>query len=722
MSKWSSLLTASVCVCAYAAAAPQWPQCGVRNGVAGSPAILIDGAPYAPMLFVANNQFDRDDILLKELRQAAEAGIKLFGIDVRLDWYSPPEKDAAIIDAFCNAHPEGYFMARIWLGPSAEWVKEHPGECVTKAVPENDAAPETTRLNLASPSSELWRTTTADMLRKRLREIVEGPHGNRFIGVTLDYLQTGEWFYPDTNDFMDYSEANLRGFRAWLKKTYKRDKALREAWGQPEVGLATASFPLPKDREAAYWGPFRDPVKQRPAIDMTRFQNELMANTIAYFAAVAKEATERRSLVGVYYGYTMELNNNGPRALVHSGHLALGRLLDCGDIDLLHAPFSYFERGLGQPGHLHAPVDSVALHRKLEICEEDSFTHLSEKPPEHLIAPGWNDRTANLAETLSVVRRDFGTAIMHRCGMWLFDLLSDGRWYEKEIWNSTQLLRRIAAETRSEPPFQPEVAFVVDENSPCFLRDTTHPLLLHSLSYWRAELDRISAPVGYYLQSDLPRIPESVKVLILADPFVLTKEEAKAIRSYLDRRATVVWNYAPDFIGPDGLDPGRIEAVTGIAVEAKFDDAPMNIKSALTDEMLEIDPNGWRPRFVVTSKDVDVVARYEATGEVSAAARQLGKGVSLYTATPRLPVGLMREVCHRAGVHLYRDTPGMTAVVGPYLFFHTDEEATHTFAWPGECGSVTRLVPSRATPMPLKEGSEWTDRLPAHTTALYLCR
>jgi hypothetical protein len=185
---------------------------------------------------------------------------------------------------------------------------------------------------------------------------------------------------------------------------------------------------------------------------------------------------------------------------------------------------------------------------------------------------------------------------------------------------------------------------------------------------------------------------------------------------------TIVWNYAPDLIGPYGLDLARIEQATGIAVDMKLDDVPIAIKSELTQETAEIEPKGWRPRFVVTSTGVDVVARYAATGEVSAAACPLSKGVSIYTATPRLPVGLMREVCRRADVHLYRDTPGMTGVMGQYLVIHTEQQAVHTLSWPSPCKEVQRLVPPRAAPMTLKDSCEWNDKLPANTTAIYLCR
>jgi hypothetical protein len=183
----------------------------------------------------------------------------------------------------------------------------------------------------------------------------------------------------------------------------------------------------------------------------------------------------------------------------------------------------------------------------------------------------------------------------------------------------------------------------------------------------------------------------------------------------------VIWNYAPDIVGPEGVDLARVADVSGIAIEPKFDAVPMNVTSELTKDTMKIDAQSWQPRFVVASKDVDVVARYEATGEVSAAARPLRKGVSIYTATPRWSVSLLCEIAGRAGVHLYRNTPGMTAVVGRYLIVHTKEQRVHQFAWPKPCASVERLMPPYPMPLECNGENVWTDKLPANTTALYRC-
>ncbi len=697
--------------------APAWgggpPKCAVRSGEKGAPAIVVDGRPHSPLMFVGNNQFDRDEVLLDELRLAAGAGIPFHSFQVRLGDAWDAERTAEVVNAFCSAHPEGYFYVRIWLGATQAWIAEHPEECIVKA--------DGTRLNWVSPASSVWRDYASDLLRDRVREIARGPHGKRFIGVGLTNMQTGEWFYRHTNEFMDYSGVNLEAFRRWLVERYEFIPDLQSAWGSPDVTFRKATFPTPEQRDATAWGPFRHPVEHRPAMDMQQFQSEQIVDTIAHFARVVKRATSNKSLVGVFYGYTMELNNNGPRALAHSGHLAFARLLECDDVDLVHAPYSYFERNLGQPGHLHLPVDSLALHNKLGILEEDTFTHLAREPKNGLIAPGWNDRTQNLEETLSIARRNFGNFLTHRCGLWFFDLLSDGRWQDREFWASTVLFRRMAAELRSAPVFEPEVAVLVDEEAVCLMRSTTHPYLLHALSLWRSELDSIGTPVGYYLQSDLRLIPDSVRVIILPNAFRVAPAQRKMLKKRLKKGATILWCYAPDIFGPDGPDPGRISEITQIAVEPRFDQLAMHLESSVSDESIAIDDKSWQPRFVVVDPDAEPLATYSGTGEVCAAMKTFESGASVYTGAPRLPRGVLRHICERAGVHLYRDSPGMTAVLGEYLLVHTDEAREHEFRWPAKCETVERVLPYRKTPLK-RNVKTWTDSLPAKYTAVYRCR
>jgi hypothetical protein len=605
---------------------------------------------------------------------------------------------------------------RIWLGPNRAWLNEHPDARIALASGQT--------IHMASPSSTAWREEARRQLMERVREIVEGPHGDRFIGVLPTYLNTGEWFYPETNDLADYSPANTEAFRDWLRQTYRNDSALQRAWGQEDVTFDTAESPAEAMREASAWGPFRDPVRHRPAIDFARFQHELMADTIAYFARAVKEVTKGRALVGAFYGYTMELNHNGPRALANSGHLALGRLLACADLDMIHAPYSYFERNLGEPGHFHLPLDSVALHGKLVVMEDDSFTHLAMQPEDPLIAPGWQHRTATPEETFDITLRNFGNSLGHRAGIWFFDLLSDGRWNDAAFWQQAALFRRMAAELRGEPPFQPEVAFITDERVVAHMAENTHPWLLESLAHWRHELARIGAPVGYYLQSDLPRLPGSVKLVVLANAYQVAKEEQAALDRITARGGTVVYTYAAHLLDAEGhIDLGRASRALGFPLEARWDEAPLILVFDKELKQTQTTTKGWMPRLIISESSGSdlVIGRYAATEEGAVAVRTQGMGRVVYTALPRLSAEVLREFAREANVHLYRDPPGMVAVVGNYLLTHTadtDGGVDLHFRWPAPMNGLTRLAPPVRFPLSF-DAQQWRDVLPPRVTGVY---
>lgn len=686
------------------------PSCDIVSGTPGGPAIAIDGQTFSPMFMTVNNQFGRDEVLLDQIRLAGEAGIDLISFNLGLDWHQSSEDAAKTIAKFCDANPNSFFYIRIWVGPDQQWLLERPDDQLT--------ASDGTQPMMASPSSAAWLDAAAAQLEQRIKEIADGPYGHRFIGAMPTYLQTGEWFYPETNKYWDYSPANERAFREWLKSKYRRNKKLQSAWGDTHVTFDTASLPSSESREATALGPFRDSIAHRAAADLAEFQSDVMVNAIETFCRAIKKATRNRALAGAFYGYTFELNHNGPRALAHSGHLALGKLLESPDIDLIHAPYAYFERALGDPAHFHLPIDSIPLHHKLAIMEEDSYTHLAQEPAGDLIAPGWNHRTTTMDETLALNRRNFGQFMMHRAGFWWFDLLSDGRWNSPEFWEQAGMLRRIAAKLRDEPLFEPQVAFVVDERSVPAMADTTHPYLLESIARWRSELARLGTPVGYYLQSDLPGIPRTVRLLVLANPYRLTRDEESEIRRRIDDGATVVWTFAPGVVTDEGIDIGQIRNLTGMNVVQHDGQGTLRIHATETGEKWQL-PDEWSLRFVVDDSSAHPRASYDDSDAVAVAEVAYGKGFSVYTAVPRLPVNLLQRLAARAGVHFYRPNGGMVAATPGYLFIHTAEESKDTFCWPEPMGMAVRLVPEGTRDFILTDDSCWQDSLPAQTTAIY---
>ncbi|MFP4499920.1 MAG: beta-galactosidase [Candidatus Hydrogenedentota bacterium] len=692
------------------------PECSIVSGHEGGPAIVVDGQTFAPLFFCGNNAFGRDEVLIETLELAANADIPFYVFNLQLPWDGDFSGIDETIEKFHTAHPAGYFYVRVWVGASQAWLKEHPDQRLAYA--------DGSTHNMASPGSGAWRETARERLVALVQHIVDGPHGGGFIGMGLQHLETAEWFYPRTNDFSDYAPPNTDAFRDWLRKKYRKPAQLQNAWGDPEVTFDTAEIPAPDRRLETAWGPFRDPVRQRAAMDLQQFQSAQIVADIAYFARAVKEATNGHALVGAFYGYTFQLNHNAPRALANSGHLALAGLLALDCLDIVQAPYAYFERELGQPGHFHLPVDSVALHGKLAIMEDDTYTHLAIPPDEGLAAPGYKNRLASAEETYAIVRRNAANFLSHRCGFWFFDLLSDGRWNDNALWESAALLRRIAAELRSQPPFAPGVAFVVSERSVHTLGANTHPWLLESLGRWRHEIARLGAPAGYYLQSDLTRLPDSVRLVILANPYILTKAEHKALERITARGGTVVYTYAAGAWSPEhGIDLARIQDHTGFRVAARWDRAARTAEFANSDKPTPIDLNNWLPRLIIVDlpEGATPLARYLPTENTAMAIRPEGNGHVVYSALPRVPVGLMRTLCKQAGVHLYRDPPGMVGVAGPYLITHTatpEPAPDLTLHWPAPVGGVRRLVPLSRYPIPVSEHT-WQDILPPGISGVY---
>lgn len=638
---------------ARAHAAPVLPAVSVQVEPGTAPALRVDGTVLAPYMFAANNQYGRDDTLQAEIAQAEAAGYPIYTINLPAPLPKDPGAVVEAVQKFTTAHPRAYVLARAWLGADDAWRTAHPEELLR----DDQGA----TIGYVSPASEAWRAEVGQRLGDALQAIGRSDCAPRFLGVMLTYLNTGEWFYPETDRYWDYSAPSKAAFRSWLTRRYKEDAALRVAWGEEAVTLATAEIPTPAQREAVAWGPFRASAAGR---DYARFTAEFMAETITHFAAIAKPASDRLMLVGTFYGYSFELNHNGPRALQHSGHLALARVLANPDIDFVAAPYSYLERGMGEPGHLHFPVESIALHRKLAMIEDDTFTDRSILP-KGAAEPGNNARAKTPEETILLARRNFGNALAHGAGLWWFDIYSEGRWGAESFWKSTTVLRDAADSVSRVTAEAPPVAVIVDEEAIAALRDTGNPPLEQALGFARAEFDRLGTPVGYYLQSDLEQIPSATRVFYFATPFDLSAEVRAEIAKRIARGATVVFGWMLQQGGTAAFAPERIEHLAGFGASLAPADTPRRIVDAGGDA-LDI-PEGI-PLLAIQAKADEALARFGDSGRVACAMRAMGAGHIVLGGAPRLCGGTWRRICAESGVPLLTDRPAGVAVAGNFIF------------------------------------------------------
>lgn len=116
-------------------------------------------------------------------------------------------------------------------------------------------------------------------------------------------------------------------------------------WTVPAVALPRGEerwLEFPRDQwQVASWSRDADGNLDYP-LAYYRYNSELVAETIGYFAKAVKDLTQRERIVGVFYGYLLQLC--GEQRQQNAGHLALERVLASPDVDFLSSPTSYAYR------------------------------------------------------------------------------------------------------------------------------------------------------------------------------------------------------------------------------------------------------------------------------------------------------------------------------------------------------------------------------------------
>jgi hypothetical protein len=248
---------------------------------------------------------------------------------------------------------------------------------------------------------------------------------------------TGEWFYQESwkPALNGYSIGTQRAWRRWLRTRYRSDTALRRAWHTTDVTLANAEVPSPASRRAAPAGLLRDPIRERPLIDFAEFQQVMMADCVCHLARTVRRATHGKKLVVFFYGYVFEFGalRNGPAT---SGHYALRRVLQAPAIDVLCAPISYWDRGLGQSGPAMTAAESVALAGKMWLQEDDTRTYLATGT-----FPGWQDGADTLVGTNKLLLRNAAQCALRNFATWWMDLGGTGWFNDPRLWATMDQLK-----------------------------------------------------------------------------------------------------------------------------------------------------------------------------------------------------------------------------------------------------------------------------------------
>ncbi len=658
----------------------------------GVPVLHVNGAPIYPMIA---NGYEREKPGIMEAFKAVGHNIAALWIDgpVTTQWWVGPEQyDFSVIDdkitAILDFDPDKLILPITWAAPPPWWGEVYPDEIAGFSDGKTWGYYRAT----ASFSSEQWRQDATKAMDAFVRYIESRPYASRVLGYWVIGGVSAEWqgwgchgSHVD-NHLMDYSAPAQRGFGEFLLRKYP-EKADEWAWlGVPPI----------EERLRSELGQFRDPARGQRSVDFNEFYSEALVDGMLSCCHAAKEATGRRKIVGVYFGYTMEYTNMS-WCLQMSGHNRVRKALDSPDVDFFSAPQSYAVRAPGEDMGWMWAWRSMQNAGKLVWPDDDTRTFLS-GPSEHT-------PVVNPQETQQILRRNFGKQLCNLCPQGYLALISGRELGSPSIAKDTWAIRRAGEYcVRHNVGRRAQIAVVLDEDSTKHLRydvgdrpsgelrKTTHwngsvsyaprsvmPLTGELVAYQRARFARIGAPVDVILQSDLVRHPADYRLYIMLSSFQYDQETLAAVRRLQAQDVTILWCYAPGFIHEETADVANMEALTGLHLRMNAGEScPYTNVTDTADPITErLQSTGFglpfaiAPLFSVDDPEARTLGVYRDTDLPSLAVKTVGQSRAIFCGSPKLPSDLLRNVARAAGVHIYSDSLDTLAANDRFIMLHT---------------------------------------------------
>jgi hypothetical protein len=707
----------------------------------GSPALFLDGEPvFAAINWVSGPAPDKWDFE-EQAKRSAGTGIHIYAFDVGkgTEWVGPGrgrdgDLDFSTVEArfsrVIKADPKALFHLRIYLetGHGDWWEKAHPAECEVLS----DG-----RKNGMSFASRVWRAQAKEFLRAYIGHFRKTGLFDRVIAYQVGAGHTGEWVKGESSMYTpcgDYSEPMRGYFREWLKKRYQGDLAkLRGAWRHASsVTFDTAAVPTAERQLEARLYTFRDPAAERDVIDYFTAQAELCADAIIDLCRTVKEATDGQRLAGAFYGYLLDLAWNGGffkerpdsdySTYQRSGHLGLRKVLASPHVDFLVSPYSYGFRGLGGDSPSMLPAESVRLHGKLLLIEDDTRTHTDRQDPNY-------GQVQSFEDSRTILRRNLAHFLTHAEGawwaLWKVDASKEPR-FESLLKEFREVGEKSMAVDRTSAA---EVAVLLDDES--FFYETCRynldvPLVFQQ-RLWG--LPRMGAPFDVFLLDDfLAGRLRPYKLYVFLNPLCLDEGRRKALSKELRRDGrTALWIYAPGYIkDAPGLE--NMEQLAGIRFGlgeqpwgplVHITEFEHSITKGLDQDLFWGTNNKLAPLFYVDDPEARVLGQVvysQGNCRPGFAVKEFREWKSVYSAAPNLPAGVLRNIARWAGVHIYSDAGDVLYANRGLVGVHTLAGGRRVFKLPRRAPVVTDIFAKNAV---ARGATEFEVVLEPRSTVLY---
>ena len=417
-----------------------------------------------PVFFGFNhlNEFSGLDVFKKGIFDKDEPNFSLFDADIK-----------QILDACPNA----YIFPRVNVSLSREWELQNPDEL---CAPYPDGTPSRT-----SFASDKWAEEVKREIRAFIAHIKKSRYASHIVGYQVAGGNTEEWLPFDR-------EKGTSGKRATEKfAKYVEAKGIEAS-------------------EPAFY----------------RFYSELVADRIIEFSSLIKCLTERRLIVGTFYGYTLSCPYRS------YGHHALFKILESEEIDFICSPVCYSNnREVGRDHPYMTALTSIKHHGKLYFSENDTRTHLSHavNDMEWYNKPIWFG--PDKETSCDVIKMHAARALINGHAAWWFDMW--GGWFATDTYMALlKDIRNLFEKSASFPMHSTtQTAVFVDEESYALISNAS--VTRKVCSNIREALGKMGAPYDIYLSADAPSVVYRYKAIISLVP--IETELSKSVKKLAEQ-------------------------------------------------------------------------------------------------------------------------------------------------------------------------------------------
>jgi hypothetical protein len=583
--------------------------------------------------------------------------------------------------------PESNIIVNLGIYLPQDWIVKHPEEVWKNERGKwgygtldlfegfSDTLPQGKRW-WPSPFSLKGLEDIKSMLMAFLDTLKNTPYINKIIGFHIEGGHDGQFFTGIAND---YSSSAQSAFRSWLKEKYKTIG--HHQYNLPSDSARFSNVNLPgKTKSEVSKNIFFNPATERIYADQKQFQFEQGMIIKDEIAKTLKHGFGR-PVLGMSWTMWGGRGQGIERIFLNSKNL-----------DILIPQPIYPRRIEGYLGGLrNIAIGSYAYHNKIILKELDLRTWLrnsnnindNEEPYTQ-----WVGTSTNPRKFKNTFRKELAQMIAVGQGFWMYDILGT-QFRDPDILQTIKNGIDVYKETElsNNKKYKPEVAVVWVDDSQYWEKSGLHTnngVTINSHTGFHM-LEAGFTFEDLYLTDILENNDlQQFKMYIFKDAWRLTNEQKLQIDKKLKKNGiTLVWNYAPGYIGDDKLSDDYVSAVTGMKIYSKLaTDWPKvrySVKGgAITKNLKGITgmgeinaialakgplpsvkqlPEGYR-KFIINDVASQTIATY-ADGTVAVAIKKFKNWSSVYFGMLGTMDGyLLSKIAVNAGVHLIAD-PGV---------------------------------------------------------------